>query len=196
MTAPQRPLDRLCQELTTVLGRDPKGKAVAALLERYAREEGDWAQWTFFDAGTYTRNLVHRSSLYELLILGWEAGQASPIHDHDGQHCWMAVLEGPMQEVHFRAAGPGAPLTQGALRTFERGEVAYIADEIALHRVQATPAARGVSLHLYSSPIDTCRTYDPTSGEARRLAVGYHSVRGVLCGEKSAASVRAEWAAV
>ena len=35
---------------------------------------------------------------------------------------------------------------------------------------------------------------DPLTGEARTVEVGYHSVRGELCLEKSAEQVRAEWA--
>ena len=80
------------------------------------------------------------------------------------------------------------------MATFEPGQVAYIVDDIALHLVRPTPGGRGVSLHLYSSPIDACRTFDPLTGESRMTEVGYHSVRGQLCAEKSAEAVRAEWA--
>ena len=98
-----------------------------------------------------------------------------------------------MQEVHYQRGAGNGPLIEGRVRRFERGQVSYIVDDIALHLVRPTPGDRGVSLHLYSSPIDACRTFDPLTGEACLTEVGYHSVRGELCIEKSAAAVRAEW---
>jgi len=185
-------IDQLCTDLATEFRRDPRGTRVAEMLGEYASRADDWRPWTFFEEGRYTRNLVHRCEEYELLLLCWGAGQASPIHDHDGQHCWMAILDGPVEEVHFRQR-EGSGLTEGAVRRFHKGQVAYIADEIALHEVRAPQATHGVSLHLYSSPIDACRVYDRTTGESDWIEVGYHSVRGEVCGERTAASVRAEW---
>ena len=187
------PIDCLRTTLLEDIRRDPRGKGVARLLGEYAGREGDWRTWALFDPERYTRNLVHRCADYELLLLGWGEGQESPIHDHAGQQCWMAVLDGDVEEVHFRQGDEGEPLKRGAVRRFARGQVAYIEDEIALHLVR--PArGRAVSLHLYSNPIDTCRIYDPVTGAASRLDVGYHSVRGRTCGDRSPEAVRAEFA--
>ena len=191
-------IDDLCSDLQQEFLRDPKGPRVARILAEYSSslsaDTPDWRDWVFFESQTYTRNLVHRCGEFELLLLCWEPGQESPIHDHAGMHCWMSVLEGGMQEVHYQEGAENGPLVEGRVQGFGRGQVAYIVDDIALHLVRPTPGARGVSLHLYSSPIDACRTFDPLSGEARDTEVGYHSVRGELCGEKSAETVRAEWA--
>lgn len=190
----QLPIDTLCRELLGVLRRDPRGTRVAQLLGSYAEDHGDWRDWARFGSVDYTRNLVQRTGAYELLLLCWGEGQTSPIHDHAGQHCWMAVLDGTVEEVHYRYGNaPGGPLVEGNVRRFDRGQVAYIVDDIALHLVRAAPKRRAVSLHLYSRPIDACRAYDAATGRARRIEVGYHSVRGVLCGDKPAAAVRAEW---
>ena len=95
--------------------------------------------------------------------------------------------------MHYRL-GEDGKLIEGGARTYQRGQVAYIQDEIALHVVRAAEGKRGVSLHLYSNPIDSCRIYDPQTGEESWLEAGYHSVRGEVCGQKSAEAVRAEWA--
>lgn len=188
---PMSPIDQLSTELSAQLRRDPRG--VAELLGRYARDEEDWRPWAFFETAGYTRNLVHRCGDYELLLLCWGEDQVSPIHDHDGQSCWMAVLDGAVEEVHYRLHEQGG-LIEGAARSFQRGQVAYIKDEIALHQVRAGAGTRGISLHLYSSPIDSCRVYDRLTGEPSWIESGYHSVRGEICGEKTAEIVRAEWA--
>ncbi|MEQ9483475.1 cysteine dioxygenase [Coleofasciculus sp. F4-SAH-05] len=51
---------------------------------------------------SYTRNLVHSTDLYELLILCWHKGQASPIHDHQSQDCWIYVVEGTIEETLYQ----------------------------------------------------------------------------------------------
>src|SRR5687768_11479706 len=89
----------LCQDLTREFKRDPKGAAVASLLAKYALAHQDWREWALFDSECYTRNLVHHEEQFELLLLCWGAGQKSPIHNHEGQRCWMAVLEGGVTET-------------------------------------------------------------------------------------------------
>jgi cysteine dioxygenase len=191
-----RPVDELCTALEQELARDPRGRGVARLLGDYARAHADWSTFACFDAEHYTRNLLHRCAAYELLLLCWESGQESPIHDHSGQDCWMAVLDGELEEQQYASPRPGAAaaLVPTRCASFSRGAVAYIADGIALHRIRPLHGARGMSLHLYSRPIDTCRIYDAETGGATRVELGYFSVRGERCRE-SAAEVRAAWTA-
>jgi len=185
-------LDALCTELMGEFERDPKGAGVAHVLSEYAQQACDWSSLCFFDGERYTRNLVHRCGTFELLLLCWDEGQESAIHDHAGQDCWMAVLDGELEETHFRAAtAAGTPLEAGKARVFSKGQVAYIHDEIALHLIRPR-GGRGVSLHLYASPIDACLVFQRETGASEQAQMGYFSVRGERC-ERSAAEVRAEW---
>lgn len=195
-------LDALCRALAEVLGPDSardlggRGKRVAELLRDYASTQECWRAWSYFLPERYSRNLVHRCAGFELLILCWGEGHASPIHDHAGQQCWMAVLDGELEEVHyaFPEGGVGAPMETGRVRRLGAGGVAYIHDDIALHLIRPVAGTRGVSLHLYADAIDACRVFDPESGAATVSEVGYHSVRGVPCPDRSPAAIRAEWA--
>ena len=189
----QTPLDELCSQLNAEFRRDPKGTGVVRLLSEYAENHSDWRAFEHFCEDTYSRNLVHRDEEFELLLLCWGAGQESLIHNHDDQSCWMAVLDGTLEEVHFREpADSGECLIQGRSLQLGRGEVAFIEDEIALHLIRPVAGKSGVSLHLYAKPIDTCRVYDPQSGVSRTVEMGYASVRGEPC-LKSADEVRAEF---
>lgn len=47
-------------------------------------------------AGGYTRTCAYLDDDFEVLLLNWSTGAASPIHDHGGQRCWMAVLTGQL----------------------------------------------------------------------------------------------------
>lgn len=189
----QAPLDALCRDLTAEFRRDPKGGQVVDLLRRYASEHRDWEDFAHFAGDRYSRNLVHRGRDYELLLLCWGEGHESPIHNHAEQACWMAVLDGELEEVHYRVPdGEGGPLAEGRRQAMSRGQVAFIEDSIALHLIRPTAGNRGVSLHLYAKPIDQCNIYCPDTGRTELIEMGYHSVRGEPC-VKSAQAVRAEF---
>ena len=155
------------------------GAKVAGLLARYSAEQGDWRDYMRFRDECYARNLVSASELFELLVICWQPGQVSPIHDHQGQRCWMAVLDGGMRETQFQAVGRG-PLRAGRTSVFERGQVAFIQDEIALHEIAPAGVGAGVTLHLYSRPIRECRIFDRQTGQVSVRGLAYHSVEGVL----------------
>lgn len=173
----------LCGELSTEFQRDHRGKRVAELLSEFAFGEPHWKRFAFFDAGCYTRNLVFKDETYELLVLCWAEGQSSPIHNHMGQNCWMAVLDGCIEEVQYveQPDGRSGPLIETCTRAFEPGKVAYITDEIALHLVRPPAGAAGVSLHLYSRPYDLCKVYDRDTGVASDKLLLYHSIHGERC---------------
>lgn len=175
-------LERLQTAIQAELERDPRGPRVARLLREYARSDRDWKRFALFDEASYARNLVHRSDEYEMMIVCWGAGQESPIHNHAGQHCWMAVLDGEIEEHHYElpAADQTSPLSEGRQSLFRRGDVAYISDEIALHKVRPAPGVAGVSMHLYSRPIEVCNVYDPATCTVARRQLAFHSIAGAL----------------
>jgi cysteine dioxygenase len=168
------------EPLLADFGRDPKGSGVARILSEYAREHADWRDFALFDSATYTRNLIARNTWFEMLLLCWNKGQSSPIHNHAGQNCWMAVLEGEIEEQQFDSpsAGRRECSLKGASKVFAPGKVAFINDDIALHRVSPRAGGVGVSLHVYSRPIDVCNVYDESTGSVISRSLSYHSVRG------------------
>src|SRR5579863_9755721 len=54
-----------------------------------------------WDRQHYTRNLILRTPLFELMAICWEVGQASSVHNHRDQHCWMAVPSGRLLVENF-----------------------------------------------------------------------------------------------
>ena len=184
MSAPH--LDALVEALRTDFAAEARGAGIADRLGRYAREHVDWRPWALFDEVSYTRNLVARDERFELMILCWGPGQVSPIHNHEGQDCWMAVLEGDIEEVRYPTPTQDAagPLEPSGSQVFGRGQVAFIRDDIGLHLVRSAASDRGgVSLHLYAAPYDACNVYCPDTGRVTRRALVNHSVRGrVLAG--------------
>lgn len=176
-------LTALCHEITLEFQREAKGPRVASMLASYAASESGWRRFAFGAPDCYTRNLVFKDATYELLVLCWGQGQESPIHNHMGQNCWMAVLDGRIEEVQFlqQPGGRPGPLIEKCSRAYERGQVAYISDDIALHLVRPLRGSSGVSLHLYSRPFDLCKVYDRDTGAESQKLLAYHSIHGEPC---------------
>lgn len=178
------PIQHFVEQLNAEFARDMRGPNVLALLEDYVANHDDWRRFAMFreDGTRYSRNLVERNDAYELLVLCWGPGQTSPIHNHEGQNCWMAILEGAIEEVYYRFPdGSGSPLAQvGEPTTYRAGQAGYISDEIALHLIRPSGDARAVSLHLYSRPFDKCNLYCPDTSEVTLCRLGYHSRHGEL----------------
>lgn len=50
----------------------------------------------------YTRKLVDAGNgKFNLLIICWDAGQGSAIHDHTESHCFMRILKGQLREIRY-----------------------------------------------------------------------------------------------
>src|SRR5580700_11563774 len=55
-----------------------------------------------WDRQHYTRNLIDKTPLYELMAICWEVGQGSSVHNHRDQNCWMAVPIGRLLVENYR----------------------------------------------------------------------------------------------
>src|SRR5271167_2036265 len=64
---------------------------VRKFLQDRPVEASSLAPYLTWDRQHYTRNLIDKTPLYELLAICWEIGQASSVHNHRDQNCWMAV---------------------------------------------------------------------------------------------------------
>src|SRR5436309_14009053 len=64
------------------------------LLRRHPVDRQSIEKYLNWDRRHYTRNLIAKTPLFELIAICWEVGQASSIHNHKGQNCWMALPVG------------------------------------------------------------------------------------------------------
>ena len=131
----------------------------------------------------YTRNLIYRNDLFELIALCWAPQTQSPIHNHAGQLCWVSIQEGALRFENFSSldgAGPGrvrlAPA--GGLERAGVGCLDLRGLEDGIHRVSNPFDTPAISLHIYSRPYDSCLAYDPITNTAREIQLWYHSVGG------------------
>jgi len=143
---------------------------------------GPYLQW---DRQHYTRNLIDRTPLYELMAICWEVGQASSVHNHRDQNCWMAVPLGRLQVENFHLVHEdlqGGSCRLEPTNTVEMNITQPCAVDPAdpVHRV-LNPREfnqRAVSLHVYSRPFDTCVVYSPEQGTCGEIQLHFNTVFG------------------
>ncbi len=151
--------------------------------------------YLFFAPTHYTRNLIHRCELFEVVAIGWEPGQSSSIHNHRGQECWMGVPIGRLEVRNYRVVDrdPAArtcrlePSICYQMDPEHPAAVDPLEPVHSVHNLEAY-AARALSVHIYSRPFDSCEVYDLERGCYFDVPLGYTSKFGVICpGERARA---------
>ncbi|TVY75980.1 Cysteine dioxygenase [Lachnellula suecica] len=147
-----------------------------------------WSEYAYTDPSKqYTRNLVYSvPGVFNLLLLVWNPGNESPVHDHADAHCLMKILKGSLVESRFaipERPGEQGPLEQTSRKEFKLNQVSYMTDRLGLHSVSNPHITEhAVSLHLYTPPnaaLRGCHVYDMTNGVARHVTQNvYDSVKG------------------
>lgn len=157
------------------------------------------APYLKWDSSFYTRNLIYRDPLFEVMTICWEPGQRTAVHTHNGQLCWMITHRGALKVVDYKWLGCDHPEYQNVVdidcmagsdhiqldRIREVDAVAggpvLTADKLqTIHQLfnAGDPRERAVSIHVYSRPIDSCVAFDMASQRCYRRELAYFSEYG------------------
>jgi len=138
-----------------------------------------------WDRQHYTRNLIDKTPLYELIAICWEVGQISSVHNHRDQNCWMSVPIGRLLVENFHLVSQDIEHGKSQLTptdTVEMNATHPCAVDPAdpVHRVVNPKrfGARAVSLHIYSRPFDTCVVYSPEQSTCGVIKLHYTTMFG------------------
>lgn len=183
------PIAEFVRELRGVPEADFTLERVHRFLRQQPVDPESLGPYLVFDTQHYTRNLIDKTGLYELLAICWEPGQSSAVHNHHEQNCWMAAPIGRLVSQNYRV------LEQDAARGLCRLEAT---DQALLTPAQPLPvnpaepvhrvynpqefAQRAVSLHIYSRPFDRCLVYSPEQGKYGEIALHYTTMYGRAVG--------------
>ncbi|KAI0132208.1 RmlC-like cupin domain-containing protein [Xylariales sp. AK1849] len=157
-------------------------------MARYVSNDTEWSKYALSDASRgYTRNLVDEGNgKSNLLVLVWTPGKGSPIHDHGNAHCLMKILRGSLTETRydFPDSDESKPMNTKSRTVHGENAVAYMADELGLHRMANEGNDFAVSLHLYTPPNVAkggCWIFDQKTGKRSHVPkCGYYSTYGRL----------------
>ena len=177
---------------------------VAEFVAAANLQEEALAPYIFWRESAYTRNLIYRDSVFEVMAICWGNGQKTPVHTHNGQLGWMTVVQGEILTHHYRYVRCSAPENQNVVGMdclagahhveLERldsvgctndGRVITVDKLQTIHQIEnADPAGSGcVSLHVYSKPFDSCVAFDMEKHLCWRRSLKFYSSDGVILPE-------------
>ena len=149
------------------------------------------APYVCWDRQHYTRNLIDKTPLYELISICWEVGQASSVHNHRDQNCWMAVPIGKLRVQNFRVEQRDSAHGKCKLVPTEHYDMdathpGVVRPEEPVHQVLNLPEfeARATTLHIYSHPYSSCEIYSLDKGVYSDVPLHYSSEYGKLSPEE------------
>ncbi len=154
------------------------------------------APFVHFDDKFYTRNLIYRDDLFEVMTICWQPGQRTAVHTHNGQLCWMIAQRGNLAVVDYKWLGCDHPENQNVVgidclagsehtklevvREIDActGGQVLTADKLqTIHRLYNHDEP-SVSIHVYSRPIDSCVAFDMEKQSCYRRQLAYFSKYG------------------
>ena len=132
---------------------------VHRVVSRLRVSPGELTRYQHWSPERYTRTKFYHGDRFEILVLCWQEGQVSPIHDHANSICTMVVLEGAAVTTMFEVRGEKlveestSTLAPGAITTVFGGDI---------HRVgnPAGSGARLMTIHFYLPPIPEMLVWD------------------------------------
>lgn len=149
------------------------------IVSKLQLDKSEMEPFAFFNPGEYTRNCIERTQDFELILICWDKQTKSPIHAHDEQCCWVFQVDGNVSEIRYKAnenndleASHEMQLTPGC-RT-------YMHDTMGYHALMNNTESHAMTLHLYASPIDSCKVLNTESGCFNEKELSYHSFKGEL----------------
>jgi len=133
----------------------------------------------------YTRNLIYKDDRFEMMAICWERGQASVVHNHADQKCWMTVPVGKLLGQNFAVVESDDARRYCKLiesDTFKLSDclAAKVELEEPIHQILnlAEYDQRAVSVHIYSKPFDHCLTYCRETDTFKEVSLCYYSIGG------------------
>src|SRR5499427_9598465 len=186
-------IDRLRSFERSLITRD----CVLDLCSSVRITDSSLAPYVYFDDAFYTRNLIYRDELFEVMTICWSPGQKTAIHTHNGQLGWMTVSQGEVFTHEYHHTRCNAPENQNVVNIDCLGG----ATEILLDKVRTVSCAEGtgmvtvdklqtihqienagnigcISLHVYSKPFDSCIAFDLEHQRCYRRQLSYFSKEG------------------
>jgi cysteine dioxygenase len=125
--------------------------ALESILKELRISEEEALKIARFDAASYFRLRLLKTDALEVLLLGWQPGQSSPLHNHRGSNCGVRVLSGRGFEISFEHSACGL-LAPTEVNYFNAGDVAVSAP-VDVHQVGNADETPLVTLHVYTPPL-------------------------------------------
>jgi cysteine dioxygenase len=180
-------IDEWVKQLSAIPESDFTIPRVLHFTQTKAVRPESLAPYLFYAKSHYTRNLIYKCDLFEVLAICWESGLVSRIHNHRDQNCWMVTPIGRLRVQNFRVEKRDA--SRGTCKLIptdsydmDAAHPAVVQPEEPIHQVLNLPEfrQRAASIHIYSRPYSSCEVYLPDRGTYSEVPLHYSSEYGKL----------------
>jgi cysteine dioxygenase len=155
--------------------------------------------YIFWNDQSYTRNLLYKDDLFEVMAICWKPGQKTVIHTHNGQLGWMSLAQGEVSVRNYKYLGCNTPENQNVVgidclsgathielepahteHCVAGGHVNTVDKLQTIHQIENHDTAKAgcISLHIYSRPFDSCIAFDLAGQRCFRKTLHYYSRYG------------------
>lgn len=139
----------------------------------------DFSEIEFWEPQCYTRNCFYKDENFELILICWDKGLQTAIHNHDGEDCWVYLLEGELEE-DFYQLDENEQLKYCSTNNLKPKQVTKSEELKDFHRLRNGEKARAMSIHVYAKPIEQSLTYDERLGKLVDKKLKYDTFKSVV----------------
>ena len=136
-------LDKLFDEINKNIKNGSKLEKLDNILTKYQGD--DWEKYAKLSDNCYKRTLAKRNNLIEILVIGWNIKQKSPIHDHPENGCLVKILKGSLGENIY-----DNNLKLIKTKKLDMDNISYQESNEILHKIENLMNEPVFSLHIYS----------------------------------------------
>ncbi len=180
-------IDKWIEQLSAIPEKEFTIPRVFDFTARKSIDAKTLSPYLFYATSHYTRNLIYKCNLFEILAICWESGQVSRVHNHRGQNCWMVTPIGRLRVQNFRvetrdSSHSTCKLVPSDAYDMDPTHPAVVQPEEPVHQVLNLPefGQRSTSVHIYSHPYDSCEVYSVDKGVYSDVPLHYSSEYGKL----------------
>jgi len=100
-----------------------------------------------YTTGKYNRIKLtdYSNEIFEIILICWDTGSETRIHDHPDKGCALQLMKGCLQEHLY-----DSNIKLKKINTIISNNTSYMENSIGYHKIKCIDAA--LSLHIYSPP--------------------------------------------
>jgi uncharacterized NAD(P)/FAD-binding protein YdhS/predicted metal-dependent enzyme (double-stranded beta helix superfamily) len=127
----------------------------------------------YFSPKNYQRQILYRDSNCEIILVCWQPGQFSPIHDHGDSlnvtRVYRGVLTSRIFTQNNSATDRSSPLLLST-QYLQSSELIGV-DRGEIHQLANTSQQNLVTLNVYAKPLQQMQVYNSMSGQSQLSAI-------------------------
>ena len=162
---------RSIADLVDALHRVTGEKGYLQVLDRVDIPAEEFEPYCSWNDKRYTRNCIARTDEFELLLICYEPGQRTSIHDFATEEAWIHPVAGSITEERFEPTSAGQ-LRKVSAAKLDRDSFSYLHNGRSIHRYINAGEERAITLNLYAKPLRTWKVYDESTGDPKVRKAG------------------------